>query len=409
MCARPARGYVHVTMSEHTPPAEQPVNPVRGHRLTARHRTVARSALPLAAALVAAALLAGCTTGATAASTAAPTAGSSSGRITVTDQRGRTIVLAGPATRIVTIPMPAASMVVALDGGTDHLVGMNSASATALVGGILGDFYPAAKTIASDVSGSDFIPNVESIVALHPDVVIQWGDRGDAYTAPLEQAGIPVVGLTYGTQDDLEQWVRIIGTVLGKKDRADQLIADFHQGLTDMKSLVAGAPDKPGILYLNQSSAGYKANGTGTYNDFAINLVGGRNVAAELKGTVTTSIEQILAWNPDIVLLSNFDTTMPQDLYDNPLWQDVAAVKNKRVYRMPLGGYRWDPPSQESALSWLWLAQVAHPDLKVGPIRPQIVSTYQFLYGKTPTAAQMDSILQTQGNAGSAGYGVFSG
>lgn len=396
-------------MSEHRSPAELPATPVRGHRPSLRRRALTRTAVPLAAALVAAAVLAGCTSGASAAATATPTAGASPGTITVTDQRGKTIELAGPARRIVTIPMPAASMVVALDGGTDHLVGMNSASKTALVGSVLGDFFPAAKSIASDVSGSDFVPNVESIVALHPDVVIQWGDRGEAYTAPLEQAGIPVIGLTYGTQDDLEQWVRIIGTVLGKQDRADQLVARFHQGLTDVKSLVAGAADKPGVLYLNSSSAGYKANGTGTYNDFAINLVGGRNVAAELKGTTATSIEQILAWNPDVVLLSNFDTTMPQDLYDNPLWQDVAAVKNKRVYRMPLGGYRWDPPSQESALSWRWLAQVAHPDLKVGPIRPLIVSTYQFLYGRTPTGAQMDGILQVQGNAGSAGYGVFSG
>jgi len=38
-------------------------------------------------------------------------------------------------------------------------------------------------------------------------------------------------------------------------------------------------------------------------------------------------------------------------------------VKNRRVYKIPLVGYRWDPPSAEWPLMWRWAAQKQHPEL----------------------------------------------
>jgi len=49
------------------------------------------------------------------------------------DQNGRAITLAQPATRVVTIPKPAASMFVAVDGASSKLVGMHPQSKTALL------------------------------------------------------------------------------------------------------------------------------------------------------------------------------------------------------------------------------------------------------------------------------------
>ncbi|WP_182911297.1 hypothetical protein [Actinomyces sp. 2119] len=48
---------------------------------------------------------------------------------------------------------------------------------------------------------SDVIPDIEQITSINPDVVIRWADQGDAatYIEPIEAAGYPVIGLTYGT------------------------------------------------------------------------------------------------------------------------------------------------------------------------------------------------------------------
>jgi iron complex transport system substrate-binding protein len=114
-----------------------------------------------------AALLAAC------ASAGSPAA--SSGGVTVTDQRGQRIVLARPATRIVTIVIPAAALLIALDSGVSRLVGVNSSAAQATQDGILGEIFPDASRIQGDVADQSFAPNVESIVGLNPDVVVSGG------------------------------------------------------------------------------------------------------------------------------------------------------------------------------------------------------------------------------------------
>jgi len=76
----------------------------------------------------------------------------------------------------------------------------------------------SAKT---DFVQGGFQPNVEELLKLRPDVVFQWADKGDDILAPMEQAGIPVIGLTYGSQEDLETWMALMGDVLAKPERAE--------------------------------------------------------------------------------------------------------------------------------------------------------------------------------------------
>lgn len=65
---------------------------------------------------------------------------------------------------------------------------------------------------------------MEAILALRPDLVIQWVDRGDELIAPLADAGLTVIGLRYGTQDDLEDWIALFGRLTGQEDRAKRVL-----------------------------------------------------------------------------------------------------------------------------------------------------------------------------------------
>ena len=98
---------------------------------------------------------------------------------------------------------------------------------------------------------------------------------------------------------------------------------------------------------------------------------------------------------------------LPKDLYDSTVWRGLTAVREKRVYKVPLGGYRWDPPSHESPLMWRWLRMVAFPDQARYDLRAEVVSSYQRFYGYQPTAAQLDAILRTATHDGSADYQQF--
>lgn len=333
--------------------------------------------------------------------------------ITVKDQRGKTLTFERPVTRIVTVPMPAASIVVAVDKTSKHLVGMQDASWLAMRDGTLGKMFPRALKIPHDVASQDFAPNVESILALKPDVVVQWADEGSGIIAPMENAGLKVLGVTYGTQQDVNTWLTLFATMLGNPGRAQEMISKSDTQLNQVKSLTSDLSARPPrILYFNRFDGGLKVAGRNTYNDDYIKLVGATNPAsgdggARGVGMVGVDVEQVLAWDPEIVLLGNFDEAMPDDVYDNKVWQGVSAVRSRRVYKVPLGGYRWDPPGQESPLMWKWLTQIAFPGGQDTDLRGQIVSDYQFLYGYRPSNAEIDKILWTDANGESSNYRQF--
>ncbi|WP_137045998.1 ABC transporter substrate-binding protein [Pseudolabrys sp. FHR47] len=330
--------------------------------------------------------------------------------IEITDQRSRTVTLDKLPQRLVFMPIPAPSTFVTIDGSGDKIVGMNSYSATAMRDGIMGKLFPSLSKIKTDVvmnasDPSSFAPNVESILSLQPDLVFQWATGADNISV-LDRTGIPTIGLRVSTDTDFIRYVTIMGQVAGKEQRAATLLQrqnDERQRLK--KELGALKPEeRPRILYFNRATNMLRVSGKGTFNDYSIGLAGGRNVATEISSFNTATVEQIITWDPQVILLGNFDQAMPADIYADPRWQGIDAIKNRRVYRVPLGGYRWDPPSQESALNWLWLAGLLHPEIVRTDLRGAMRDWYMFLYAHTLTDDEIDSILFMDKNRGSAGY-----
>ncbi len=326
----------------------------------------------------------------------------------IVDQRGHRVVLNAPAKHVVFLPMPGPAMYIAVDGTDRHIVAMNPASKAAAREGLLSVFFPKLNETATNiVQGASFMPNVETILALHPDAVFQWTNPGSGVIVPLENARLTVFGMRNGGQSDLRDAIILMGKVSGEDKRAQTIVEMQNKRADELAAALKGLPgdQRPRVLYLRRFSGSLSVNGSGSYNDFYIQLAGGDDVATSslgVNGTVT--LEQILAWNPQVILLGNFDKAMPDDLYNDPRWQGIAAVKTHRVYRMPLGGYRWDPPSEESALAWTWLAELLHPDRVRINLRRDVHAWYKILYGRTPTEADIDRILFVKQNEGSAGY-----
>ncbi len=330
----------------------------------------------------------------------------------IIDQRGRTVSLSKPAQRIVFIPMPAPATFISIDGSDRKIVGMNSYSAIAMRDGILGKLFPGYCNISTDIlmgNPSSFSPNVESILALRPDAVFQWATSGKDVISVLDRTGLPVLGMRLGTQDDFAGSVLMMGRVAGKEDRAKTLLdrqdAVMRRIEAEMKDL--SPTEQPRVLYLGHAIDTFRVAGKGSYNDFYIRLTGGKNVAGDALSEQPVSIEQIMAWNPQVVLLGNFDTTMPEDIYKDARWQNIDAVKMRRVYRVPLGGYRWDPPSQESALTWIWLAELLHPHRDGTNLRAEMRDWFDFLYHHQLQDEEIDRILFADQNRHSAGYERF--
>jgi iron complex transport system substrate-binding protein len=331
--------------------------------------------------------------------------------IVFTDQAKREVRLPKPADRVVSIVIPMASTLIALDGGTSKLVGMNPTAKSAITQGILGKIFPEAKAIPSDVTSPSFVPNVEALAAVDPDLVIQWGDEGEDKVAPLLNAGLNTMLILYGTEELTRDYMTMAAKAIGRPERIKALVGWRDQVQKELEAKVASIPEdrKPRVLYLQSALSGLTASGTnGSYLEWTIGLTGGRNAAAELTGTVSINKEQIAAWNPDVILLNAFEADLGVDwVYKDPIVSLTNAAKNHKVYKMPLGGYRWDPPSQESPLSWMWLANLLQPEIFHYDLRAEMRKAYKTLYNYDLADSDIDGILRISGQGDAAGYAQF--
>ena len=333
--------------------------------------------------------------------------------ITIVDQRDRSVTIDSEVARVVTIPIPAASMFIAVDGGTDRLVGMHQLSKTAIKDRILQRFFPDALAIPSNITGKgfSFVPNVEELLTLEPDLVFQWGHLNDDIIDPLVNAGLNVALIKIGKEEFTRKWLKIMGAITGKSDKAQAMIDWRDKVMAEVKAATGeiSGDDRPRTLYFMNYLSRLRVAGGKSYNNFYINLAGGQNVASELGMFVEVGFEQVIAWDPEVILLNGFEAKLsPQDVYDNELLADISAVKNRRVYKMPLGGYRWDPPNQESPLTWLWLSMILHPDKFNWDLAERIDRNYQLIYGQGVTADDVQNILRYDMNADAANYDIFS-
>lgn len=338
--------------------------------------------------------------------------------VTFKDVTGAEVTLPGPAKRIVTLPQPAAATVIAVDGTSEHVVGMNPGSRKAFETGLLKKMFSDASSIESGIvaeGGNGWMPNVEAIAALKPDLVIQWGGRGDELVAPLRNAGIPVAlmvgGGNGGTEELARENIRLVASILGKQDRADALFKWRDEVIDEIKATLATHPGaaKPKILHLRSSKGKFTATGEKSYQNFFITLVGGENVGAGLGVQAEVNAEQIAAWNPDLIMLTAHEADAGREtILDDAILSQTAAAKAGRVYKTPNGGYVWDSASHESPFTWMWLANLAHPDLFHFDLRAEVKSGFERLYNYAPTQEEIDTVLKLDLNASAANYAQFA-
>jgi len=317
---------------------------------------------------------------------------------TVTDMAGRQVTIPSQVHRIAVVPIPWASVIFTIDGSGKNIVGMNPSAKQILNKSVLKTLAPEFNTVSTDFTNAGFTVNLEELLKLKPDLVIQW-DYMDGEIKKIEDAGIPVVTIKYGTQQKLEEGITLMGVILGKEAQAAKVIEYHHKTLADISAITNKIKDekKPTVFFLRDGQL--KTAGNQTYNNYLFEVTGAKNVARDIPGEwVNVNMEQVIAWNPDIIYISNFCDIKPDDLYNNTIkgqdWSAISAVKNKKVYKSPVGIYRWDTPSVEAPLMMKWLAQIQHPDLFTYSMNDEIKTFYKEIFNYDISNAEISRILQ---------------
>ena len=330
------------------------------------------------------------------------------GTITITDQNGMEVVIPENPSRLVTTALPLPSIYALTGAPIENLVGVHPGSTSAIENSVMAAMYPQLSGIADNfINGTDV--NVEELLKLEPDVVLYWAEYLEQYEA-MTNAGITAVGVK--PQDNgnvlstLESWLSIMGEIFGTTGNVEAVIAYGRKLEAEIAEKTAQIPeeDRRKVLYLyNHSEDDISVSGNGFYGQYWIDAAGGINVAADLNGATSVNMEQIYEWNPDIIIITTFTETMPEDLYNNTIdgqdWSHIDAVKNGKVYKEPLGVYRWFPPSGDAPLMLMWMANMLYPEVFDYDMKDEIEDYYERFYNYDLEDEQIEGILSANPEA----------
>ena len=276
--------------------------------------------------------------------------------VTVTDQAGREVTISQEPQKLVSGYYISTSALIAL-GLQDKLVGIEAKADKRPIYSL-----SAPELIALPNVGTAKEFDLEGCTAQEPDLVILPMKLKDA-AATLEELGINVLLVNPEDQTQLEDMISLIAEATNTQAQAEKLL-EFMDDQEAMLTEKLADVDTPSV-YLAGSSALLSTAGDAMYQADMIRLAGGVNAASEITDTYWAEIsyEQLLAWDPDyIILASDAEYTVEDVLADENL-ADCTAVKNGNVYQLPSKAEAWDSPVPSGILGAVWLANILHPDV----------------------------------------------
>ena len=298
---------------------------------------------------------------------------------TFTDQIGREVKVPDKVDRIVVLQHQTLNLLVQMNA-TDKIVGVMSNWKQQLGS----NYARLAPELVSKASLGDLTHvDAEKLVTLHPQVVFVTNYAPQEMIDKISSLGIPAVAISLRHDDEgeknklnptmadeeqayvkgLYEGIMLIGNIINKPEEAKALIKATENGRNIVSERLQNLPEEKRIR-------AYMANpelttyGSGKYTGLMMKHAGAVNVAAStIKGFKQVSMEQVIAWNPQVIFVQNRYPGVVNEIRSNPQWQVIDAVKNHRVYLMPEYAKAWGYPMPEAmGIGELWMAKKLYPE-----------------------------------------------
>ena len=155
--------------------------------------------------------------------------------------------------------------------------------------------------------------------------------------------------------------------------------------------------DRPTVYY---GGAGgdvlTKSFGKDSALGWLVEIAGGKYLPFALNTYfASTNVEQLLSWNPEIILVGGYAHDSVEKVKKDNTWKTLRAVKNNKVYPVPNGITSWEHVSGESVLLAIYMAKLLHPEqFKDWNMINEMTTFYSEIYGKKVTAQDAERILK---------------
>lgn len=337
---------------------------------------------------------------------------------TVVDHNGDSVEVSEKIERIAVagiLPLP--SVLTVFLGSAEKLVGIPPASMGAAKAGLLGELFPEIlKAETGYTAGADL--NVEELMKLRPDIVFYNAGNKDMGKM-ISNAGLPAVAISpskwgYDVIRTYDEWIKTLSEIFPENAKSSEVSAYSKKIYTDIQSRVKDLPAdkrKKALFIFQYDDRRLITSGKSFFGQYWCDATGALNAAEEVpadNANAAITMEQVYGWNPDVIFITNFTPVLPQDLYENRIaghkWDNVRAVKDKAVYKMPLGTYRSYTPGVDTPVTLMWVAQKIYPELfKDIDIKKETRDYYKKIYGITLSDEQIERMYH-QGRASAEGF-----
>lgn len=191
--------------------------------------------------------------------------------------------------------------------------------------------YPEEAAEKEKIGGFSTV-DVERIVALEPDLVLSSELTGIENIEKLEELGVTVAVLQPKNVDGILVDIKLVGKLAGVEDRADALESTMKERIEAVQKENQDL-EKPDVFYVVWHDPLMSA-GSGTFISDLIDMAGGTNIAQDMEGYKTISLEAVVDRDPDVIIASmgpgqhasyNF-------IIEEERLKEVSSVKNGRVH-----------------------------------------------------------------------------
>lgn len=346
---------------------------------------------------------------------AAEQKGSRPGTRIVVDDNGDKVEVPEKIERVVvTNILPLASAVAVYLNDGSRIVGMHPASYSAAKNGLLGELYPEVlKADTGFIQGASL--NIEALMALRPDVVlVNAPDR--RMIDMIRGAGLAAFGISpskwhYDVIETHNRWMQSLAQLFPEAKGKGELIEKKSREIAKMvadRTKDLPREERARILFIFRYDAkSLVTSGKNFFGQYWCDAVGGINVAEGFTADNSNAVigmEEVYGYDPDVIFITNFTAALPEDIYGSKIggddWLPVKAVREKRVYKMPLGIYRSYTPSADTPLTLLWMAKRVYPErFKDVDLTTEVKKYYQTVFGVSLTEKQISRMFSPEAAA----------
>ncbi len=269
---------------------------------------------------------------------------------TVIDNFGREVTIPKKPERIVSTA-PSSTEILFTLGLGDKVVGVTKYC----------DFPEDAKE--KEKIGGFSTVDVERIVALKPDLVVAASGNGDEVIQMMEDLNLSVIVLDPKNIDDILNNILLIGKTTGTEKDALRVVDKLEDRIKVItsKTVTLSEIEKPKVFYVLWNDPLMSA-GSGTFADDLMEMAGGINIASELEGHKSISLETVINKNPQVIIASvGMDPVTLEYAMNEPRLKGTVAVKNENIYGINSDIVNRPGPRIIDALEEF--ARLIHPDL----------------------------------------------